>query len=115
MEASIILSLLSYADIPLVPNKPAKPIFSGDFGRQPRWRLHGVEINGFTYVGNYAIRIQFSDGHSTGIFSWDYLAEIAGKAWIEKAPSGQTPFARLGELDDFLGNRLVPLGSSFRR
>ena len=34
-------------------------------------------------VGNYAIRIRFSDGHSTGIFSWSYLRSIdpgAGKA-----------------------------------
>ncbi|MDY7109143.1 MAG: DUF971 domain-containing protein [Planctomycetota bacterium] len=27
-------------------------------------------------VGNYAIRIHFSDGHSTGIYSWSYLREI---------------------------------------
>ena len=27
-------------------------------------------------VGNYAIRITFSDGHSTGIYSWEYLHEI---------------------------------------
>jgi len=27
-------------------------------------------------VGNYAIRITFSDGHSTGIYSWDYLRSI---------------------------------------
>jgi len=27
-------------------------------------------------VGNYAIRIRFSDGHSTGIYTWDYLREI---------------------------------------
>lgn len=27
-------------------------------------------------VGNYAIRIRFSDGHDTGIFSWQYLREI---------------------------------------
>jgi DUF971 family protein len=27
-------------------------------------------------VGNYAIRFRFSDGHSTGIFSWDYLRSI---------------------------------------
>jgi DUF971 family protein len=27
-------------------------------------------------VGNYAIRIDFDDLHSTGIFSWDYLYEI---------------------------------------
>ncbi len=28
------------------------------------------------FVGNYAVRIRFSDGHQTGIYSWDYLREI---------------------------------------
>ena len=27
-------------------------------------------------VGNYAIKIRFSDGHSAGIYSWDYLRQI---------------------------------------
>ncbi|MEE8458348.1 MAG: DUF971 domain-containing protein [Phycisphaerales bacterium] len=27
-------------------------------------------------VGNYAIRIHFSDGHNTGLYSWDYLRRI---------------------------------------
>lgn len=27
-------------------------------------------------VGNYAIHIEFSDGHSTGIYSFDHLREI---------------------------------------
>ncbi len=27
-------------------------------------------------VGNYAIRITFSDGHSTGLYSWEYLRSI---------------------------------------
>jgi DUF971 family protein len=27
-------------------------------------------------VGNYALRITFSDGHDTGIYSWGYLREI---------------------------------------
>lgn len=27
-------------------------------------------------VGNYAIKIVFSDGHATGIYSWDYLRKI---------------------------------------
>ena len=27
-------------------------------------------------VGNYAVRIVFDDGHSTGIFSWSYLYEV---------------------------------------
>ncbi len=32
-----------------------------------------VEIAGLTPVGNYAVQPTFSDGHSSGIFSWDYL------------------------------------------
>ncbi len=27
-------------------------------------------------VGNYAVRLVFDDGHSTGIFSWDYLIAL---------------------------------------
>lgn len=27
-------------------------------------------------VGNYALRIRFSDGHDTGLFSWAYLRSI---------------------------------------
>lgn len=27
-------------------------------------------------VGNYAIKIEFSDGHSSGIYSWEYLRQI---------------------------------------
>ena len=34
-------------------------------------RIEDVEM-----VGNYAIRITFSDGHRTGIYSWDYLLDI---------------------------------------
>ncbi len=32
-----------------------------------------VEIAGLEAVGNYAVQPTFSDGHDTGIFSWDYL------------------------------------------
>jgi DUF971 family protein len=30
-------------------------------------------------VGNYAVQIHFSDGHNTGIYSWDYLHELGTK------------------------------------
>ena len=30
-------------------------------------------------VGNYAVRLVFDDMHSTGIFGWDYLAELGRK------------------------------------
>jgi DUF971 family protein len=31
-------------------------------------------------VGNYAIRIDWSDGHATGIYSFEYLREICPEA-----------------------------------
>ena len=33
-------------------------------------------ISALEKSGNYAIRITFSDGHDSGIFSWDYLFEL---------------------------------------
>ena len=32
-----------------------------------------VDLLGLEPVGNYAVQPSFSDGHDTGIFSWDYL------------------------------------------
>lgn len=32
-----------------------------------------VELETLEPVGNYAVQPRFSDGHDTGIFSWDYL------------------------------------------
>jgi DUF971 family protein len=31
---------------------------------------------GAELVGNYAIKITFSDGHATGLYSWEYLRKI---------------------------------------
>ncbi|MEM8617051.1 MAG: DUF971 domain-containing protein [Pseudomonadota bacterium] len=31
-------------------------------------------------VGRYAVRLYFSDGHSSGLFTWAYLRELAEKA-----------------------------------
>ena len=33
-------------------------------------------ITDLELVGNYAVRISFSDGHDTGIFTWDRLFEL---------------------------------------
>ena len=32
-----------------------------------------VDIDDLAQVGNYAVQPTFSDGHNSGIFSWDYL------------------------------------------
>ena len=35
-----------------------------------------VSISSLLPMGNYAIAIHFSDGHSTGIYSWSYLLHL---------------------------------------
>jgi len=38
-----------------------------------------VKIVNLESVGNYAIKLSFSDGHDTGIYSWTYLQKLAGE------------------------------------
>jgi DUF971 family protein len=47
-------------------------------------------------IGNYAVRLVFDDTHSTGIYSWDYLAELGR----EHARKWQ------GYLDELAGKKL---------
>ena len=35
-----------------------------------------VTITAVEPVGNYAIKLVFSDGHDTGLYSWDYLYSL---------------------------------------
>ncbi len=39
-----------------------------------------VGIDDLTAVGHYAVQPRFSDGHDTGIFSWDYLYKLGRDA-----------------------------------
>ena len=45
-----------------------------------------VGITSINQAGNYAIQIIFSDGHDSGIFSWDYLRDLGSNYtnnWID--------------------------------
>ena len=44
--------------------------------RKLQWGKSGVIITEISPVGNYAIRIEFSDGHNTGFYSWVYLEKL---------------------------------------
>lgn len=35
--------------------------------------MREVNVEALEQVGNYAVQPHFSDGHNTGIYSWDYL------------------------------------------
>ncbi len=45
-----------------------------------------VELTALEPVGNYAVQPRFSDGHETGIFSWDYLYYLGSEQdalWLQ--------------------------------
>src|SRR5664279_2303050 len=45
-----------------------------------------VDLAALDPVGNYAVQPRFSDGHDTGIFSWDYLYFLGSqqdKLWAD--------------------------------
>jgi len=46
-------------------------------------RAHNLEP-----VGRYAARLQWSDGHDAGIYSWDYLLELRRE---QEIPAGVQP------------------------
>jgi DUF971 family protein len=54
------------------PRQPSGASPEGPFPMfKPRLTMLGVEP-----VGNYAIRVSWSDGHSTGIYSYEHLRRI---------------------------------------
>ena len=45
-----------------------------------------VSISSLVPMGNYAIAIHFSDGHTTGIYSWSYLLHLGtekDELWLD--------------------------------
>ncbi|MDP6183822.1 MAG: DUF971 domain-containing protein [Gammaproteobacteria bacterium] len=45
-----------------------------------------VGIKAVEPVGNYAVKLEFDDGHDTGLYSWDYLYELGSaqdRLWRE--------------------------------
>ena len=63
---------------PRQPDAPADPASPFQMYK-PTLKMLGVEP-----VGNYAIRIHWSDGHSTGIYSWEHLRNICPCAECRK-------------------------------
>ncbi len=41
-----------------------------------------VRINNLEPVGNYALKITFSDGHDSGLFQWSYLEDLCARKEI---------------------------------
>lgn len=53
-------------------------IFGQKYGGEAAKDFAGVAVLGWEQVGNYALRFEFSDGHRTGLYSYDLLRKLGG-------------------------------------
>jgi DUF971 family protein len=67
------------ATSPSAETRGEKDIFGQRHGGTEQTHFPGVEVLGWEQVGNYALRFDFSDGHRTGLYSYEYLIELANR------------------------------------
>ena len=59
------------------PSPPKKPLSLNVLPKHFTSDADTIQVASAQLVGNYALQITFSDGHTSGIFSFTYLREIA--------------------------------------
>lgn len=64
---------------PSAENIGERDILGNQYGGDGPKKFPGVTVLGWEIVGNYAIRFDFSDRHRTGLFSYDYLRDLASR------------------------------------
>ncbi len=62
---------------PSASNLGERDIFGTQYGGDGPKKFPGVLVTGWEQVGNYALRFDFSDGQRTGLYSYDYLKQLA--------------------------------------
>ena len=65
---------------PSASNQGEQDVLGNRYGGDGPKSFPGVRVLGWEKVGNYAIRFEFSDGHASGLYSYDYLRTLASKA-----------------------------------
>jgi DUF971 family protein len=61
---------------PSAANLGERDILGNQYGGDGPKQFPGVTVVTWERVGNYAIRFDFSDGHRTGLYSFDYLRQL---------------------------------------
>ena len=62
---------------PSAENIGERDILGNRYGGDGPKKFPGVTVTNWEQVGNYALRFDFSDGHRTGLYSYDYLLDLA--------------------------------------
>lgn len=62
---------------PSAENKGESDLLGRRIGGTDQTQFPGVRVSGWEVVGGYAVQFRFSDGHNTGLYSFDLLRELA--------------------------------------
>ena len=75
-------SFISHATLraasPSAEVRGERDIFGHQYGGEVPKNFVGVDVTGWERVGNYALRFEFSDGHRTGLYSYELLRRLGG-------------------------------------
>ena len=61
---------------PSAENMGERDVLGRQIGGDARTSFPGVTVLSWQRIGNYALQFEFSDGHRTGLFSFDYLRSL---------------------------------------
>lgn len=61
---------------PSAETQGERDILGVQHGGHPPRKFDGVQVLGWKQIGNYALCFHFSDGHQTGLYSYDYLRDL---------------------------------------
>lgn len=62
---------------PSAANQGESDLLGKRIGGTDQTEFPGITVTGWEVVGGYAIQFNFSDGHNTGLFSYDLLRDLA--------------------------------------
>jgi len=65
---------------PSAEQQGERDLLGNQLGGAGESEFPGVTVESWTPVGGYAIQFQFSDGHRTGLYTYEYLKQIADPA-----------------------------------
>ena len=73
-------SELLRAASPSAENTGERDLLGRKIGGSSQKTFPGVTVRGWNVVGGYAIQFHFSDGHNTGLYTYDYLRQLGENA-----------------------------------
>ena len=65
------------ANSPSAENVGERDLTGQIHGGSSQTSYPGVSVTGWQPVGGYAVQFEFSDGHRTGLYAFDYLKALA--------------------------------------